>query len=137
MRLEHEHLDKLWYDFSVEENDEESKKLFKTFTVYLLKHMSLEDEILAPIFNKYLGIEEGQTTVMKEDHKKLLKLLEKVKNSLESKTTEKATYNKTHFGRALMKHHKREDVMQYPLFDNFISQKDWEEISRVSPTNTL
>lgn len=128
MILEHEYLRTLWDDFFIEKDKETSKKLFKKFRRELLKHTQIEDEVLSPLFNKHLGIEKGQTTVMKEDHEKLMILLEKVRNTLDTHNEIEFIYKKNHFKRALIKHHKREISMQYPLFDIFILQNEWEEI---------
>lgn len=69
MKQEHLRLDTLWEDFSREETKEERALIFQTFSDKLLAHLAIEDEVLSPIFNKHLGVEKGQTTVIKEDHK--------------------------------------------------------------------
>lgn len=130
MKLEHAHLDKLWADLETEQNKKKSKRILRKFSDDLFTHIKLEDEIISPIFNKYLGIEKGKgpTTVMSSDHEKIAQLLGKVKVAKEKEDEKQLTQLMTHFRRALTSHHEKETKMQYPLFDNIISPRDWEKI---------
>lgn len=135
MKLEHAHLDKLWAEFSVEDDKEMSRKLFKKFSKNLLKHIKLEDDILLPILNNKLVIEKetGPSAVSYHDHTNLVKLLQKLETALGSNDKKLLEYTKTHFKNALGKHLGREDQMNYPLFDTFISLEDWKKIINMLP----
>ena len=128
MREDHKELDTLWESFASENNKERALIHFEKFKEKLLKHTKLEDETLSPIFNKYLGIRQGQTTLISEDHADLFNLLEKIKSSFDSNNTSELSYNKKHFRRLVIKHQDRENLTHYVLFDKIIPQKDWEEI---------
>lgn len=132
MKLEHSYLDSVWRDFlSEKSNKEKSKKILEKFSSGLLNHIRFEDEVLAPIFSKHLGItkKEGPSNVMYHDHSNIIRLLDKIKIDSDSSDVKKYEYDLIHFRRALTKHHEREEILHYPLFDNFISSKDWKEIS--------
>lgn len=130
MELEHLNLNKQWEDFATEKNKEKSKELLLKFSNSLLKHIRLEDGALSPTFNRYLGIEKGMspTATMSSDHKNLIKLLDKVKVADDSDDIGACTYAKTHFGRALINHEKREEKLHYVIFEKLISKGEWEGI---------
>lgn len=130
MRMEHAHLDKLWADFSIETDDIKAKTRFNKFRKSLLKHIKLEDDVLSPILSKRLFIEKetGPSAVSYHDHENIIKLLYKLNVAFNSNDEKLIEYTKTHFKHALEKHLNREDEMNYPLFDTFISQQDWKEI---------
>lgn len=128
MREEHRELDTLWASFASEKNKEHALINFEKFKEKLLMHMKIEDTQLSPIFNKYLGIQQGQATVISEDHTTLLSLLEKVESGLTSNNASEFSYNQKHFRRLIIKHQDKEILTHYVLFDKIIPQKDWEEI---------
>lgn len=130
MELEHLKLRRQWEAFSIEQDKEKSKELLTIFIDSLLKHIHLEDGILSPTFNKYLNIEkgEGPTALMSSDHVDIIKLLDKVRTANEADDEEALAYAKTHFERAMLKHHEREEETHYVYFDKMILKEEWEDI---------
>lgn len=129
MESEHRNLVRQWREFFDEKDRKKAKTLLKRFTNSLLLHIHLEDGALSPTFNDYLKIDTGTgpTAVMHDEHKDLLKLLDKVREADEAVNEKLLMYAGNHFERALIQHQDREEKTHYVFFDRIISQKEWEE----------
>lgn len=128
---DHKYLDKLWSNFMLEiDNTQKAEGLFLKFYEHINMHMELEDTILFPLFDSYVGLENGvgPSVLMQRDHSTISKLLNEVKDNFSNNDFSKAKLNGMHLHRALEKHRERESKMQYPLFDRFISTEEWKEV---------
>lgn len=126
MIADHKYLYRLLVDFLVENDFDKAEKLFQRFTVRLEKHFKMEDELIFPLFNEHLGLENNNSLaeVMNRDHQNIYKLLKLTKKYLSLKDRRKIDAIGPHFKKVLSKHHKRENLTHYPIFNNFISVPD-------------
>lgn len=132
MISDHKYLDKIWAEFLIEKDFDKAEKIFKKFNNRYAKHMKMEDEVLFPLFNKYLGLENntGPTKISHRDHENLNKLLVNIKNFIDVKDIKKINETSLNFQKALSKHQERENITQYALFNKFISISvdGWEKM---------
>jgi hemerythrin len=131
MKAEHKEVVTLYQDFLLAKNHKESVRLFEKFRINLISHLKLEEESLSPAFNKRLGLDEETsqiTNVLKHDHFEIIKLLNALNLAINSESAEDIEYIKNHFIRALEKHHKREEELQYDVFNTIFSKEEWGQI---------
>jgi len=128
---DHRHLDKLLFNFLNEKDINESRILFQRLRDRFDKHFRIEDEILFPLFRKYLGVEEdtGLITKRHDEHNSILKLLDMLFYFLNTKNSEQFIATGHNFKKFLSKHQEREDKTEYSLYNNSISISDeeWEK----------
>lgn len=134
MGREHEQLDALWLCFleSIEKNETSAnaKKLFQAFKKALSLHIKLEDEVLFPRLYLSLGLEKDSTIAKQssKEHAGMLKLLALCEDAFNQKEKTKILNAGNNLGRALKKHHARENKIQYPVSDKFIPSAEWARI---------
>ena len=131
MDADHQYLVRLLDEVIAEKIDSQrAKNIFAIFSIHLEKHILLEDQILFPRFDEYIGVKKGMgpSVIAKRDHENILKLLDQVKQAFENYNLQKIHYAGHHLYRALTKHHEREGQIQYPLSNKFIPEDEWKSI---------
>lgn len=131
MDADHAHLNNLLDEFLNEKNNVgQSLKLFKKFQRHLMRHEKLEDNFLFPRLNGYLGLDKhlGPTALAQRDHVNIIKLMKLIQGAGKSKNFKKMKAMGQHLQRAINKHLRREQKIQYSICDSFISRTEWEQI---------
>lgn len=131
MNADHAKLDRMLDDFlAAEINSGKAKKYFADFHDYIRLHIKLEDTVLFPRFDAYMGMTEGigPTIVARRDHGNIIKLLLDLRKHSEADDKEKIQYVSLHLHRVMKKHHDREKEIQYPLTDMLIEPAEWQRI---------
>lgn len=134
MDKEHDELDELCLLFleAVEsDHDEQNKKqMLVEFKEHLFSHMKLENECLFPRLSASLGMEKDSAIAeqARKDHDGLVKLLVLMETAFEAQNKEGILYHGKNLARALKTHHAREDEIQYPVSDRFITPEEWQNI---------
>ncbi|KKQ78763.1 MAG: hypothetical protein UT02_C0057G0006 [Parcubacteria group bacterium GW2011_GWC2_38_7] len=134
MNQEHEELDELLFCFletiEKEESAQKGEELLSDFKERFFLHMKLEDEYLFPRLSASLGLTKDSSIaeLARVDHLKLLKLFDLSQEAFLNQEKSKILLAGNNLARALQAHHAREDEIQYPVSDKFISQEEWDEI---------
>jgi len=134
MNKEHDELDELCLLFleAVEKGEpvNQQAKALSDFKENLLLHMKLENEYLFPRLSASLGMEKDSAIAeqARNDHGGLIKLLGLMETAFQENNREGTLYHGKNLARALKTHHAREDEIQYPVSDRFISEEEWQGI---------
>lgn len=141
MDADHIYIDQLWVEFLAEkENSIKAAQFFDKFQTHIQKHIHLEDTVLFPRFDVYTGLsdKEGPTVLARRDHEAITKLMAAVKSACEIRNMKEIQRLGEHLQRALFKHRERENKIQYPVLDSFISEDEWSHIlERVYGTSDM
>ena len=126
---DHLYLEQLWSSFLNESECDVAKLHFKTFSEHFITHITMEDEVLFPLFNEMLGFQEEiiTTQVARHSHDTLLTMLSTISGYLEEHDMRRVVRMAFHFQRALIKHQERENKTQYRVLGTYTSKyfKDW------------
>ena len=131
MEADHAHLDKLWNDFLREKEDPiRATKLFNKFREHLLLHLKLEDTLLFPRLDQYLGMEDsfGPTEQARRDHAAIVRLLSFIEEAGLENDMERINIAGDHLNKALLKHREREREIHYPVSDSFVGDAEWSQM---------
>lgn len=129
MSKDHDRLDQLYQNFKrVRENDrDESIGFFHDFKTGLQRHIIWEEDILFPLFEDKSGVKEGgPTDVMRQEHRQIKEILEKIHSNLMA-----SVYNKkldTDLYDVLGTHNSKEEEILYPWIDEMINNTEIDEI---------
>jgi hemerythrin-like domain-containing protein len=128
---DHKTIDYLWQKFiSQTEDSKPNLNSFFIFKNHLFNHIQLEETVLFPLFDKFTGLESGKgpTVLLRRDHRVLQKIIRHLEKATDMQDTDKVQDLGVHFRKAFEKHTERERKMQYPVFDNFITEDEWQKI---------
>ncbi|MCL4384590.1 hemerythrin domain-containing protein [Patescibacteria group bacterium] len=129
MSKDHDRLDKIYQEFQkVREKDkEEARDLFHEFKTGLQRHIIWEEDILFPLFEeKTEAKENGPTEVMRQEHREIKEVLEKIHDEVRQGTGGQKL-DKELYG-ILEEHNRKEEMILYPWIDRAISEKEAKEI---------
>lgn len=129
-KADHERLDTLFLQFqsSQKDNPAQAKEYFREFKSGLQRHITWEEELLFPLFEKSTGMSgSGPTIVMRHEHKGLCELLENIHSKVRSGQFDAETESASLVS-ALGEHNHKEENILYPMIDRLVTDKDRQEI---------
>jgi regulator of cell morphogenesis and NO signaling len=122
---DHDRLDQLYRDYLKLKHIHfaNAREKFISFKHGLERHITWEEEILFPLFQRKTGIVEGPVAVMEDEHRQILNILEHINSKLQNND-----YSSNRFEHDLMVllggHNVKEENVLYPVLDHLLTQDE-------------
>jgi regulator of cell morphogenesis and NO signaling len=104
-------------------------RFYEAFSSGLQRHISIEEEILFPLFEQRSGLDshDGPTGVMRREHQEILRLLREILQAIgdPARLPDDA---RARFHQVLEEHHLKEEGMLYPALDGLLTAKENDEL---------
>lgn len=100
-----------------------AKAAFQDFSEAHVNHLAMEETVLFPAFEKATGAVEGPTSVMRTEHKQMLRLMEQMDNAIEEQDASNFLGNAETLNIMLQQHNMKEESMLYPMTDRALFAK--------------
>ncbi len=114
---------------------EEAASAIAEFNLGLRRHIRAEEEILFPVFEEKTGMTEaGPTFVMKEEHKEIHNLLDRLVAGSEMKDQEVVSEAARLLEGTLTDHNMKEEHILYPESDQFMSPAERTAVVKKAQT---
>lgn len=89
----------------------------------LTRHISLEEDVLFPAFEKASGTIEGPTAVMRAEHIGIRKLLDELAASIDRRDADDFQHAHARFGLLMVDHNRKEEQILYPACDHLLRRE--------------
>lgn len=110
------------------ESFSEAKRYFKIFNNGLKRHIVWEEDILFPLFEKKSGMSEnGPTSVMREEHRRIGQLLERIHEKVR-RADPSTDDDEEMLLEVLEAHNLKEEEVLYPAIDQITTQKEIADV---------
>jgi|TARA_B100001964_G_scaffold6295_1_gene6890 iron-sulfur cluster repair protein YtfE (RIC family) len=138
MSEDHDRLDNKIKMYSAEKlvNIEQANGIFLFFKRELERHITWEEDILFPIFERKSGIkDDGPTSVMRIEHIQIKNHLQKIKEKLHAKIIQNPCKEEVALFKMLESHNEKEENILYPGIDNLTSEQEKKQIIKQMSEN--
>ncbi len=138
MSEDHDRLDNKIKMYSTEKlvNIEQANGIFLFFKRELERHITWEEDILFPIFERKSGIkDDGPTSVMRIEHIQIKNHLQKIKEKLHAKIIQNPCKEEVALFKMLESHNEKEENILYPGIDNLTSEQEKKQIIKQMSEN--
>ena len=138
MSEDHDRLDNKIKMYSAEKlvNIEQANGIFLFFKRELERHITWEEDILFPIFERKSGIkDDGPTSVMRIEHIQIKNHLQKIKEKLHAKIIQNPCKEEVALLEVLESHNQKEENILYPGIDNLTSEQEKEQMIKQMSVN--
>lgn len=105
-----------------------AKAAFQDFSEAHVHHLAMEETVLFPAFEKATGTVDGPTSVMRTEHKQMLRLMEQMDKAIEEQDASDFLGNAETLNIMLQQHNMKEESMLYPMTDRALFAKCHEII---------
>jgi len=122
---DHDRLDQLYRDYLEFKHVHfaNARENFISFKHGLERHITWEEEILFPMFQKKTGIVDGPVAVMEDEHRQILDMLERI--NLRLQNNDSSSNRLEHDLMVLLGHHNvKEENVLYPVLDHLLNQDE-------------
>ena len=122
---DHDRLDQLYRDYLQLKHIHfaNARENFISFKHGLERHITWEEEILFPIFQRKTGIVDGPVAVMEEEHRQILDMLERINAKLQN--NDSSSNRLEHDLIVILGHHNvQEENVLYPVLDHLLTQDE-------------
>jgi regulator of cell morphogenesis and NO signaling len=122
---DHDRLDQLYRDYLQLKRVHfaNAREKFISFKHGLERHITWEEEILFPLFQRKTGTVEGPVAVMEDEHRQILNILEHINLKLQNNDS-----SSNRFEHDLMVllggHNIKEENVLYPVLDHLLTQDE-------------
>lgn len=129
MGRDHERLDKVFKDYldAKRKDPVTAKKLFSEFKYGLIRHIAWEEDTLFNIFENKMSMNNGPTTVMRQEHELINDCLKKINHKLENND-----FNNDEIELELLSqlkvHNEKEEFILYPSIDRCLNDIELKKI---------
>ncbi len=123
---DHSRLDAIFRQFQrvKQESVEDSKLFFRLFNNGLKRHIIWEEDILFPAFEKKTGMTaEGPTWVMREEHRQIGSILERIHEKVRRGDPLGAD-DEMMLVKILNEHNQKEEQVLYPALDRLLTEEE-------------
>jgi regulator of cell morphogenesis and NO signaling len=97
-----------------------AKENFVAFKHGLERHIAWEKDVLFPLFQKKTGIIEGPIVVLEEEHRQILRILERI--NLKVQRNDASSNRLEHDLIVILGHHNvKEENVLYPVLDHLLT----------------
>ena len=133
---DHDRLDQLYRDYLQLKHVHfaNAREKFISFKHGLERHITWEEEILFPVFQRKTGIVEGPVAVMEDEHRQILNILEHINLKLQNND-----FSSNRFEHDLMVliggHNVKEENVLYPVLDHLLTQDEKAKV--IAQMNSL
>ncbi len=136
MTTDHRECDNLYAPLEVALNDgdfEKALELFIPFKNAMLKHFAMEEEVLFPKMEEFMGSGEGPIYVMKMEHSQIRSIINQLGEAIEAKNQEKALGLGETFMIMTQQHNMKEEQILYNMAEQLPidKEKTLEEMKKV------
>jgi regulator of cell morphogenesis and NO signaling len=122
---DHDRLDQLYRDYLQLKHIHfaNAREKFISFKHGLERHITWEEEILFPIFQRKTGIVEGPVAVMEDEHRQILHILDHL--NLKLQNNDQSSNRFEHDLMVLLGGHNiKEENVIYPVLDHLLTQNE-------------
>ena len=112
---------------------EKALELFVPFRNAMLKHFAMEEEVLFPKMEEFMGSGEGPIYVMKMEHSQIKSIINQLGEAIEAKNKDKALGLGETFMIMTQQHNMKEEQILYTMAEQLPIEKEktLEEMKRV------
>ena len=112
---------------------EKALELFVPFRNAMLKHFAMEEEVLFPKMEEFMGGGEGPIYVMKMEHSQIKSIINQLGEAIEAKNKDKALGLGETFMIMTQQHNMKEEQILYTMAEQLPIEKEktLEEMKRV------
>jgi len=103
---------------------EKALELFVPFKEAMLRHFAMEEEVLFPKMEEFLGGGEGPIHVMKMEHAQIRSILDQMGEALEAKNQQKALGFGETFMIMTQQHNMKEEQILYTMAEQLPLEKE-------------
>ncbi len=102
---------------------------YEAFSSGLRRHITIEEELLFPLFERRSGIPPGAgpTEVMRAEHREILRLLDEILRSI-GDPAKLPDEKRATFHEILEEHHQKEEGMLYPALDEVLTPEEGDAL---------
>jgi len=109
-------------------------ELTRTFLNNMERHFMMEEQVLFPAFEQQTGITQGPTTIMREEHQQMRRLLMQLQWALDEKQHDEFLDTCETLLIMMQQHNMKEEGMLYPMCDQQLANvaqiiEDMEQVS--------
>ncbi|WP_187647843.1 hemerythrin domain-containing protein [Nitrosophilus labii] len=136
MTTDHRECDNLYapLEEALNEGDfEKALELFIPFKKAMLKHFAMEEEVLFPKMEEFMGSGEGPIYIMKMEHAQIRSIIDQLGEAIEAKNQEKALGLGETFMIMTQQHNMKEEQILYNMAEQLPIDKEQtlEEMKKV------
>ncbi|NPA81053.1 MAG: hemerythrin domain-containing protein [Epsilonproteobacteria bacterium] len=116
-----------------EENWDRALELYMPFKNAMLKHFAMEEEVLFPKMEEFMGGGEGPIHVMKMEHNQIRSIIDQLGEAINEKNTQKALGLGETFMILTQQHNMKEEQVLYTMAEQLPFDKEalLEEMKKV------
>lgn len=103
---------------------EKALALFIPFKDAMLKHFAMEEEVLFPKMEEFIGSGEGPIYVMKMEHAQIRSIIDQMGQAIEAKNKDKALGFGETFMIMTQQHNMKEEQILYTMAENLPIDKE-------------
>ena len=103
---------------------EKALELFVPFKEAMLRHFAMEEEVLFPKMEEFLGGGEGPIYVMKMEHAQIRSILDQMGEAIEAKNQQKALGFGETFMIMTQQHNMKEEQILYTMAEQLPLEKE-------------
>ncbi|BAF70526.1 hemerythrin domain-containing protein [Nitratiruptor sp. SB155-2] len=103
---------------------EKALELFTPFKEAMLKHFAMEEEVLFPKMEEFIGGGEGPTYVMRMEHAQIRSILDQMGEAITAKDKQKALGFGETFMIMTQQHNMKEEQILYTMAENLPLDKE-------------
>ncbi len=127
MTQDHRECDNLYapVEEAISQGDfEKALELFVPFKEAMLRHFAMEEEVLFPKMEEFLGGGEGPIYVMKMEHAQIRSILDQMGEAIEAKNQQKALGFGETFMIMTQQHNMKEEQILYTMAEQLPLEKE-------------
>ncbi len=110
---------------------ENAKKNYEMFKNETLKHFSMEEDYLFPMFEEKTGMTNGPTQVMRMEHSQARSLFEKLDDALNKEDKDRFFGLSESMMILLQQHNAKEEQMLYTMMQMHLGDKNDEIVNKL------
>jgi hemerythrin-like domain-containing protein len=116
------------------EDWEQARDLTREFLNEMERHFTMEEQVLFPAFEQQTGIIQGPTSIMREEHQQMRRLLMQLQWALDEQQRDEFLGTGETLLIMMQQHNMKEEGMLYPMCDQQLADvaqiiKDMEQVS--------
>jgi hemerythrin-like domain-containing protein len=108
-----------------------SKRFYGEFLQALKRHMAIEEDVLFPAFEQATGVDAGPTVVMRDEHRQLLAMLDRIGAAIAACDVQSLRRSAQAFAQVMAAHSAKEEKVLYPMCDRVLAASGDETLSRI------
>ena len=106
---------------------ERAESIFLLFKSELERHITWEEDILFPVFERKTGTKDaGPTSIMRMEHTQIKNHLQEIKRKLYAKKIQDPFNEEVALFKILESHNQKEENILYPEIDNLTTEQEKE-----------